>query len=572
MALALYRIHKPFAVELRPPISDTLLEFDRGQLQKLVQYLIGEHHTQILPTVQRLADDLLIKRSSINQLAGAPDPTAGACTFTRSDWHLNEERIKAQVRELVRNISMLEAKQIILLFYKVIEMLKIRDTNAPRFLHLITQQFFYSYAHFMKPEDMSQRYDPYIFLWDQLVNLWMFLVTDISIPIHSKLEWRDMFRYLTENPNGPREDTYPCIEVDTSHPEYYQRNTDKEKCKRTWDSDYIRRHLIPTIRQKRIIERAFDATYINWNDQKLMIIIGQDNPSPNVEYFDQNNQLLDAEGHFIWSEHLPTAALRIASLRVNGHVQQARRLAMAVVRYLKHVQKKNLLEYDSKPYAWKFEVKHAFDSWLGNPIDPIGVIFDTLADASLTSDSNSIDSIYALVGYDKKMDTKNILIELFNNYNEFNVRNSTGNAIRIDFNVEESNDLPKYRHVKVAGSNDVNDTYLAAAMSVAIMGLSQERCSPDLESQRDKAFRQEERLLRKLLDIKIDPILLKVLRDQCLFLIKVGLLCDNVNIEYSTRIVPENIAQIPGLARYLFGALLSTDPQLSYEIGIRSLK
>lgn len=569
--MALYRIHKPFAVELRPPISDTLLEFDRGQLQKLVQYLIGEHHVQILPTLQRLADDLLNKRSSINLLDGAPDPTAGACTFTRSDWHLNEERIKAQVRDLVRSVSMLEAKQIILLFYKVIEMLKIRDTNAPRFLHLITQQFFYSYAHFMKPEDMSQRYDPFIFLWDQLVNLWMFLVADINIAVRSKLEWRDMFRYLTENPNGPREDTYPCMDVDSSHPEYYQRTSDKEKCKRTFDHEYIRRHLIPAIRQKRIIERAFDATFLSWDDDMLRLILSHDVPP--VEYFDCNNGFVDGKGRFIWSEHLPTAALRIASLRVNGHVQKARRLAMAVVRYLKHVQKTNFKEYEKNNEAWKFQLNPAFDSWLGNPIDPIGVIFDTLADASLTSDSSSIDSIYALVGYDKKMDTKNVVIELFNNYSEFNVRNTPSpGSLRLDPALDESHDLPKYQHVRVAGSKDENDTYLSAAVTVAIMGLAQERLSPDLESQRDKAFRQEERLLRKLLDIKIDPILLNVLRKQTVYLTKIGLLNDNVRIEHYSRQVPEYVAQIPGLVRYLFGALLSTDSQLAYDVGIRSLR
>ena len=119
VALALYRIRKPLAIELRVPISESLLEFDREQLQKLLQYLIAEHHVQILPTVQRLVDELAIKRSTINLIGGAPDPTAGACVFGRHDWYLNEEKINTQVRDLVKYVGVNEAKQILQLFCKV---------------------------------------------------------------------------------------------------------------------------------------------------------------------------------------------------------------------------------------------------------------------------------------------------------------------------------------------------------------------------------------------------------------------------------------------------------------------
>lgn len=43
---------------------------DRQQLQKFVQYLISEHHTEVLPTAQKLADEILQQRSEINQIAG----------------------------------------------------------------------------------------------------------------------------------------------------------------------------------------------------------------------------------------------------------------------------------------------------------------------------------------------------------------------------------------------------------------------------------------------------------------------------------------------------------------------
>lgn len=43
---------------------------DRQQLQKFVQYLISEHHTEVLPTAQKLADEILLQRSEINQIPG----------------------------------------------------------------------------------------------------------------------------------------------------------------------------------------------------------------------------------------------------------------------------------------------------------------------------------------------------------------------------------------------------------------------------------------------------------------------------------------------------------------------
>lgn len=98
VALSLYRIRYPSAVTLRVPISETLLQMNRNQLQKLVQYLIAEHHTQVLPTAQRLADEILHAKSEINLLHGAPDPTAGGAVEDENRWHLDAEQVQEQVR------------------------------------------------------------------------------------------------------------------------------------------------------------------------------------------------------------------------------------------------------------------------------------------------------------------------------------------------------------------------------------------------------------------------------------------------------------------------------------------
>lgn len=70
VALSLYRIRHACQVELRLPISETLSQMNRDQLQKFVQYLISAHHTEVLPTAQRLADEILLLGSEINLVHG----------------------------------------------------------------------------------------------------------------------------------------------------------------------------------------------------------------------------------------------------------------------------------------------------------------------------------------------------------------------------------------------------------------------------------------------------------------------------------------------------------------------
>lgn len=70
VALSLYRIRHARQVELRLPISETLSQMNRDQLQKFVQYLISAHHTEVLPTAQRLADEILLLGSEINLVHG----------------------------------------------------------------------------------------------------------------------------------------------------------------------------------------------------------------------------------------------------------------------------------------------------------------------------------------------------------------------------------------------------------------------------------------------------------------------------------------------------------------------
>ena len=52
-------VFQPQSVKLRAPVSESLSRLERDQLQKFAQYLIAELPQQILPTAQRLLDELL---------------------------------------------------------------------------------------------------------------------------------------------------------------------------------------------------------------------------------------------------------------------------------------------------------------------------------------------------------------------------------------------------------------------------------------------------------------------------------------------------------------------------------
>lgn len=51
-------------MKLRAPVSESLSRLQRDQLQKFAQYLISELPQQILPTAQRLIDEILSSQTS----------------------------------------------------------------------------------------------------------------------------------------------------------------------------------------------------------------------------------------------------------------------------------------------------------------------------------------------------------------------------------------------------------------------------------------------------------------------------------------------------------------------------
>ncbi|KAL0280565.1 UNVERIFIED_CONTAM: hypothetical protein PYX00_001825 [Menopon gallinae] len=102
VAVCLHRINKPNKVCLRAPVSESLSRLHREQLQKFAQYLISELPQQILPTAQRLLDELLSSQSStINSVCGAPDPTAGASISEQTSWYLDQRTLHDNIKKIL---------------------------------------------------------------------------------------------------------------------------------------------------------------------------------------------------------------------------------------------------------------------------------------------------------------------------------------------------------------------------------------------------------------------------------------------------------------------------------------
>ena len=72
LALCLARMNESAPLQLHPPMSETLTNLDREQLQKLIQYVLEKLPLHGVAAVQEVASSLLDKQSEINQIPGAP--------------------------------------------------------------------------------------------------------------------------------------------------------------------------------------------------------------------------------------------------------------------------------------------------------------------------------------------------------------------------------------------------------------------------------------------------------------------------------------------------------------------
>uniref|UniRef100_A0AAQ5ZR00 SWIM-type domain-containing protein n=1 Tax=Amphiprion ocellaris TaxID=80972 RepID=A0AAQ5ZR00_AMPOC len=368
VALSLYRVRKPEQVRLRLPISETLFQMNRDQLQKFVQYLITVHHTEVLPTAQKLADEILSQNSEINQVHGAPDPTAGASVDDENCWHLDEEQVQEQVKLFLSQGGYHgSGKQLNLLFSKVREMLKMRDSNGARMLTLITEQFMGDPRLALWRQQGTAMTDKYRQLWDELGALWMCIVLNP----HCKAEQKGFWLRQLRRWNG----VDVCPLEDGNHGSELTNLTNALPQGPPGNPDSLTRP------HRTVFTRAIEACDLHWLDPHLQHIITEDHYTNYCYHDNLDSSLFDARGWPLWHEHVPTACARVDALRSHGYPKEALRLTIAIVNTLRRQQQKQLELFCTH----KKELLHRgitsvtnLESWVGHPLDPIGTLFSTL--------------------------------------------------------------------------------------------------------------------------------------------------------------------------------------------------
>ncbi|XP_037674068.1 LOW QUALITY PROTEIN: zinc finger SWIM domain-containing protein 4 [Choloepus didactylus] len=514
VALSLYRIRHARQVELRLPISETLSQMNRDQLQKFVQYLISAHHTEVLPTAQRLADEILLLGSEINLVHGAPDPTAGASIEDANCWHLDEEQVQEQVKQLLSNGGYYGAsQQLRSMFSKVREMLRMRDSNGARMLILMTEQFLQDPRLALWRQQGAGMTDKCRQLWDELGALWVCVVLSPHCKPEERAGWLQLLRkwdkldvcpleegnYSFDGPSlQPATATCPGPEVEAAG---------------------SRRHTV--------LGRALQAGELHWSDAHLQRILTSDTHGPSLKgNMGGDKPAFDPQGRPLWlGEPFPTACARVDTLRAHGYPRQALRLAGAIVNTLRLQRRHQLESYKQQKKELLQKGSTSItntEGWVGHPLDPIGCLCRALLEACRLEE----DPFSLYPGPEKQK--------------------------------------VAYQHVPVPGSP--GESYIALMLEVALLGLGQQRALPEGLYAQDKVVRNEEQLLALLEEVELDERLVQVLRKQA------GLLLEGGPFSGFGEVVFRESAPMHTCARYLFTALLPHDPDLAYRLALRAMR
>uniref|UniRef100_A0ABM5FTT5 Zinc finger SWIM domain-containing protein 6 n=1 Tax=Pogona vitticeps TaxID=103695 RepID=A0ABM5FTT5_9SAUR len=519
VALSLYRIRKPDQVKLHLPISETLFQMNRDQLQKFVQYLITVHHTEVLPTAQKLADEILSQNSEINQVHGAPDPTAGASIDDENCWHLDEEQVQEQVKLFLSQGGYHgSGKQLNLLFAKVREMLKMRDSNGARMLTLITEQFMADPRLSLWRQQGTAMTDKYRQLWDELGALWMCIVLNPHCKAEQKASWLKQLKKWNSVDVCPWEDGNHGNDLPSL------TNALPQGANAIQDSSN-RSH-------RTVFTRAIEACDLHWQDSHLQHIISSDLYTNYCYHDDAENSLFDSHGWPLWHEHVPTACARVDALRSHGYPREALRLAIAIVNTLRRQQQKQqeMFRFQKKELLHKGVTSITnLEGWVGHPLDPIGTLFSSLMEACRVDDES---------------------FHVFSDLSE---------------NMGQCKSL-EYYHLPAHKFFEEGESYLTLAVEVALIGLGQQRIMPDGLYAQEKVCRNEEQLISKLQEIELDDTLVKIFQKQAVFLLEAG--------PYSGlgEIIHRESVPMHTFAKYLFTSLLPHDAELAYKTALRAMR
>nr|XP_033780568.1 zinc finger SWIM domain-containing protein 4 isoform X2 [Geotrypetes seraphini] len=513
VALSLHRIRNPRLVELRLPISETLSQMNRDQLQKFVQYLISAHHTEVLPTAQRLADQILMLGSEINRVHGAPDPTAGAGIEDDNCWHLDGEQIQEQVKQLLSNGGYYGAsKQLQSMFNKVREMLRMRDSNGARMLILMTEQFLEDPRLALWRQQGAGMTDKCRQLWDELGALWVCVVLNPHCKPEERNTWLELLRKWNNMDVCPLEEGNYSFDTPGATPGPQPPSSQSQAAFR-----------------RTVFGRAIKAGELHWGDPHLQKILSSDFYSGSKR--DVGDKLFfDLQGRPLWlGDSFPTACARVDALRSHGYPREALRLAVAVVNTMR-------VQYVHQLEAYKQQKKELLqkatttisnlEGWVGHPLDPIGCLCRTFLEACRADEEGLLPTA--------------------------------------DYTTEARK--AGYQHAPVSGSYGSVEFYCMLALEVALLGLGQQRAMPEGLYAQDKMVRNEEQIIGLLTEVQLDEKMAQVLRKQ------VQLLLEGGPFSGLGEVVFRESVPMHTFACFLFTALLPYNTELAYRTGLRAMR
>ena len=257
--------------------------------------------------------------------------------------------------------------------------------------------------------------------------------------------------------------------------------------------------------------------------------------------------------YFIFSEHIPTAIARVEALKSHGFSREAIRLAVAIVRTMKCNQliaQSQWKKHQNSVYkecsiqegVAKRPGYASWEGWIGHSLNPIGCLFDTLAEACLSQDERH---------------------QLPHHLEALTTKEETSSSTVLS---SQSVTTLHYRHTPIAGSQNRRETYLTLAMESALIGLGQQRVMPSGLYAQEKACKQEERLITRLQEIDLDSALVSVLCYQANLLMDMG-----PSSGIGIGIHPESVP-MQTFAKYLFTSIFPFDSDLAFNIGLRALR
>ena len=280
-------------------------------------------------------------------------------------------------------------------------------------------------------------------------------------------------------------------------------------------------------RPRTIFQMALDALNVDWTDPELQII------------------LRDRETDLMWPEHLPTACARIDALKTHGYDPEALNLAIVVAKTLRHNQNlahshwlQNRDEYlDSMQLTVSGVArKPAFactQGWIGHALNPLGCLFNTLVEPCLLPEDRLRLGCH---------------LDLTSGSDEGGTGNTTTPI--------------KYYHQPMSMDNSC----MVLAIEAVLISLGQQRLMPSGLYAQEKALKQEQRLITKLQEFDLDPLLLKVHARQAAIQLEMG---PTSGLGFGVH--PESIP-MQTYAKYLFHTLLPHDFDLAFGVGLRALR